>query len=617
MLSDKKQKLLKFSNKNLNIFDISSLYIRLPKLQDEDIGLVKQFLDSFYDVEKMPLDFYRMFLFCLHGNKFNELFSILLKRNIYEMINFLKNDYEIDNGLEDIINPYDYFELPHKQIELIINMLNILDTHNNDILLKEKLSKDLRWNLRQTCINSKNKVIIIAIKMYLTIGFDNSIDLLSNKYGLVDYDIIYYLFNNLNTKSLNDNSINSFREFLFNNKKDDDNTMRLMLSGQLNDIFLNFSHFFNILDIMIDKLGSKLNRNKVELLLKEKYIASNLENPEVSIDVIDDMISSYFNRYGICEDESEILKKNFDAYNEKLKTKKESSIIKTNIPKINDYKFEMIPLRDIRNLVMGYRAGNCFRINGDASILFDIFLTNPHMRLLSISTDEYKDFGMVLLMRNGNTLIAQGIETSKRVPNEILGENLYLAVKQAINVIMDKMNEEDDEIVASIIGLTNNNTIPYNHSRLPFLVNPIIESNNYFYNGIDSYQGLLALKDGKTLNDIKLFTPKKMYHDNDNQIFMRNDQDYDSYNYREIEKILMSLRYARFKTNSQEETISYYNDLVTRKESYTICTYDWHITVFQDGSIDSFINSEDEEVINRYRMELDTIKQAIIKKKKK
>ena len=53
-------------------------------------------------------------------------------------------------------------------------------------------------------------------------------------------------------------------------------------------------------------------------------------------------------------------------------------------------------------------------------------------------------------------------------------------------------------IPISSIDNTVDNTIPYNHSRLPFLVNPIIESNNYFYNGIDSYQGLLALKDGKT-----------------------------------------------------------------------------------------------------------------------
>ena len=32
------------------------------------------------------------------------------------------------------------------------------------------------------------------------------------------------------------------------------------------------------------------------------------------------------------------------------------------------------------------------------------------------------------------------------------------AVKNAINYIMDKMNNSDDEIVASIIGLSNSNT---------------------------------------------------------------------------------------------------------------------------------------------------------------
>ena len=124
---------------------------------------------------------------------------------------------------------------------------------------------------------------------------------------------------------------------------------------------------------------------------------------------------------------------------DKLKKKTKTSIPKTDIHSYGDYTFEMIPLNDVRNLVMGYRAGNCFRINGDAFILFNNFLISPHMRLLSISTDEYKDFGMVLLMRNGNVLISQGIETSKRVPNNLLGEKLYMAVKYAVKEIMDNI----------------------------------------------------------------------------------------------------------------------------------------------------------------------------------
>ena len=115
----------------------------------------------------------------------------------------------------------------------------------------------------------------------------------------------------------------------------------------------------------------------------------------------------------------------------------------------NDIHPELLSLSNPRNLTHGYRAGNCFRINGDASILFSQFLDSDHMRILSFSTQEHKDYAMVLLMRNGNTLIAQGIETSKWVPSELTGKKLYDVTKESLKQIMDYMNNNGDEIVVS------------------------------------------------------------------------------------------------------------------------------------------------------------------------
>lgn len=609
MKTNLKSTLLKLSKKKLNVFDAVKLYKILLELPYNDIAYIKLFINSYYSVAELSDDFYKLFIHGVHSNRYKELFNVLLTRNIYNLICFLKNDYECSEEIEDEISPTDYFNLPTKQIKFLIELLKSLDIQNDELKIKNIIATNTQWLLRRPCINTEQEYKRIAIKMFMSIGLDNSIDVLCGKYGLVDYDIIYYLFNNLNIKNRIVKEILSFNDFLFNNKKDPNNNMRLMLNANFDELFINFDYFYNSIGNFVEKLGIKLNKSKVSILLKERYLAPKLENPELSGDILEDMLSSYYHKYGITDSESDIIDRNIAAYKSKLKTKTKSSIIQVDIPKDGDYIFELLPLTDARNLVMGYRAGNCFRLNGDAFVLFNNFLTNPHMRILSISTEEYKDFGMVLLMRNGNVLIAQGIELSRRLPNQFTGKKLYNAVKNAINYIMDKMNNSDDEIVASIIGLSNSNTVPYNNNLLPFIVNPILDNNHQFYNGIYNYQGLLFLKEGKTINDIKLFVPDAIFSDTKRNLYRRNKFiSYNSIEYREIEKILISLRYARFKETSKEELIYYYSDLSKKCEVYTICTFDWFIMVFQDGSIDSFINSSDPGVIEQYNFELEKIK---------
>lgn len=537
MKTNKTTTLFNLSKKKLNIFDTARLYKILQEIPSNDISLVKSFLDNYYGIDSLPDDFYKMFLYCVRSNRYKELFNILLNRNIYNLIGFLKNDNEKIMDIEDLISSSKYFELPTKQISSIVELLKRIDLKNDELFLKKSIANKAAWLLRKPNFNTDEEFRKIAIKMFLSIGIDNATEILSGKYGEVDYEIIHYLFNNLNVKDSNNKNNIIFNDFLFSNKKDPNNNMRLMLEGNFPELFLNFDYFYNSLSYFIENLGAKLNKAKVSILLSERYIAPKIKNPELSGVILDDMISSYFHKYGITDSETEIIEKNINAYNSKLKTKTSSSIIKADIPKIGDYTFELLPLTDARNLVMGYRAGNCFRINGDAFILFNNFLTNPHMRILSISTEEYKDFGMVLLMRNGNVLIAQGIELSKRVPDSIVGEKLYRKVQTALKYIMDAINKEDDEIVASIIGLSNNNTTPYNHNILPFIINPILDNNHQYYNGIENYQGLLDLKEGKTINDIRLFTPSNIYHERESITYGRDAfTPRNSLDFQEIEK---------------------------------------------------------------------------------
>ena len=601
---NKDDKIRKLSKKKLNVIDIIKLYNIFNKLLSNDISLVEIFIKNYYyKVEDMPKEFYISFLNCVHSNNYKELFTIIISNSIYDLISFLKYNKIDTVYIESILTPKEYFLMKDKHINYIVNMLKNIPLSDNNITLKKNIINNSRWLLKKTCYQTEDECEKIAIKMYYSVGLDNAIEILNGKYGLVDYEIIYYLFNNLDIKNnkLNNNN-NILNSFLFSNKKDLNNNLKQILNGNFLEVFINFDYFYNELSYFIRKLGTKINIEKLSMLLSERYLSSRLENPEVTGDILNDIVLSYYHKYGIEENENEIINKNINVYNNKLKKKDKSSIISTNIPDINEYSFELIKLSDIKNFVIGYRSGSCFRINGDAFLLFNDFLSNPNMRILSISTKEYKDFAMVLLMRNGNVLIAQGIEVSKKVKDNITGKKLYDAVCSSLKYIMDEMNKKDDEIVATIIGLSNYHTSNYNHSILPFIINPI--TNNSSYNGIYNYQALLHLKEDKSLSDIKLYIPEASYFD-DEEILKRNDTIYQNdITYQKIEKILQSLRYARYKKDN------YYNFKI-KNEIYTECTLSWFITVFDDGTIDSFINSDNPNIIKQYNDELEIISKNI------
>ena len=78
-MKNKEISFLKLSKKNLNIFDTLRLYKLLLESSHDDSSLVKLFLDNYYDLESLPEELYKTFLYCIHTDRYNELFIVLLK----------------------------------------------------------------------------------------------------------------------------------------------------------------------------------------------------------------------------------------------------------------------------------------------------------------------------------------------------------------------------------------------------------------------------------------------------------------------------------------------------------------------------------------------------------
>lgn len=562
--------------------------------QNPSLDTIKEFVKSFYNINNMPTDFYEMLLNSLNLRK---ILKVIMIGNIYKLISTLKNNDEVTEAIEQYLSPKDYFTIPRKRINKLIKLLQDLPIERNTLDIK--IEEDLQWKLRSRPKYQEQEYLEIAYKLYKCFGYDNTIEIISQKYGSITYDQLHYLAKNLEINNLSEEENDILKLYLFGDKNSYNNPIRQMLNGKFTELFINFDYFHNNLSYFVNKLGTKIKKEKLEVLLKERFLTTDPTTPEITGEIREDMLSSYYHKYSTQEDsEQEVLDLKTSIYNKKLRNKYKSSIPQIKLETQNDIQPELLSLSNPRNLTHGYRAGNCFRINGDASILFSQFLDSEHMRILSFSTKEYKDYAMVLLMRNGNTLIAQGIETSKWVPSELTGKKLYDVTKESLKQIMDYMNNNGDEIVATIIGATNSNVSNYNSNILPFLVSPILENGNNYYNGISSYQCLSDIAPGKNISDIKPYIPEKRYYDTREQVLTTNKFSFNP----DIEKRIIALRFQRSQTS---EGFSFYNEMSKHHELQTICNKDWYITLFTDGTIDSFISdTQDPRAKEEFQQEL-------------
>ena len=193
MKTNAKQRLYNLSKKKLNSFHTFELYLILSRVPYEDITLLKYFLDHYYGTS-MPRDFYRLFMHTLHSSEYDELLNTLKSKDIYDLINFLKKS-EVSLS-DDSIQASDYFEVPERQIKYISGLLKKLDFSNPELPIQKSVKDKLEWKLKRVPHPVEKEIRRIAIKMILSIGLNNSIDLLSNKYGEVDYETIHFLFGN-------------------------------------------------------------------------------------------------------------------------------------------------------------------------------------------------------------------------------------------------------------------------------------------------------------------------------------------------------------------------------------------------------------------------------------
>lgn len=584
-----------------------NMYVIKKKLatlaDNEKINYIALLLKHYYQFDdKLHDDFYYYVLKEIYqGN--GEVFD---KENIFQVIDKYKGLSLNANELDFIITPNQYLEIPTKNIHKIIKLLvdkmytcpkNKLDNlyQNEDLY---KLSRQANF-LESECIS-------LAYKLYLSMGFTNSLELLQNKYGEVSFATLYFLIYPIDVTKISVPN-EELTTFLFGGEKEN-SAMASILNGSSKELYLNFSYFYQNFFYYYKELQGNLSRKRVEALLKDRFLTFDPVYPNIKRDVVDDMIKSFHNKY-IYNDYSDkqIENLNYAFYEENI-----SHQISSSIPQIQvyngDYKASILAKNDPKVLVMGYRANNCFRLNGDASVLFKKVIASKHCRVVSVSRAKDNDIAMAIIIRNGNVIVAQGIEISQSYQNIVDRKEIYLTIEKFMKQLMNEMNEKGDVIVATMIGCSNSNVSDFNSKFLSFRVTPILNEDQFstYYDGFHFPQCLISVKENTSLGDIKLFTPTFEYLDQRDEVLCLKPNDYS---------------YVRNLVNQRLMAISYFADTqmrrIRRQSMYEVkeiyCNVDWYLIVFENGEIEGTYLDKDPRAKEEYEFSLSRVKNSKLK----
>ncbi len=573
------------------------LKLKLYSLPEhERISYLLQFLARYYHYDDdLPFSFYQ---FCYHEIIKNHS-SILDKENIFQVIDEYKGVSFYQNKLDEIITPKQYLDVSIKHIKKLENMicekLHTCPQNNLDQLYQEedlyKLSR-LPYFLESECL-------ILAYKLYFSIGFVHSLDLLQNRFGEISFTSLYYLFYSIDVKE-NQGLSKELSDFLFG-KKNDNGVMKFILHGQSKELYLNFSYFCQQFSYYYQELQGNLSKRKVEALLQDRFLSYNPIYPDIRRDLVEDMIASFKNKNLASYSEQEIMNFYFRYFENNMKSLQFSSIPQIHVE--NDGFFaDVLALNDPKIFVMGYRANNCFRLDGDASILFSKAVKNKNFRVVSISSGKDRDIAMMLVARNGNVLIGQGIEISKSYQDYENRKKIYQICVKLLNELMLKMNSLNDEIVLNVIGCSNRNVTDFNSDVLSFRVSPFFEGNLFqeFYNGFQFPQCLVSKKSNISFHEIKLFDANQKYFDDREEVICLKSDDY-GFKRNLVQQRIMAISYF---AGTQKRRLEMQSSHVV-KEIY--CNKDWYLIVFADGTLDGAYLKNDFRAKEEYELFLEKV----------
>lgn len=573
-------------DKALNPFN----YIKLVELQtilcsvDDNtaVELMSKFFNKIlrfdYQVEEKYLRS-MVYLFRKLSETTSELYN-LTKCNQYTIINYLNTgviDTTIAGQLEKHITSYQYQKTNNKRLNKIIK------------LCSEKFPNEY--------------LTIVCYKIYYILGYENTIELLNGKFGNIDdFNILKTLFlncdvskvdfakvNNNNEPILDDNLI----QFLIGDKKDDNITIRRILRGEIDLLYHEFPTLYNNLKRIQSEIGTKLHLNKVLALLKENPYHLSPSEYKFTKDMISDIISSFETNDGqvpaegsVREKREQYVKKACEFYHNFLESRVLSAIPRVVGKTEDNYSYEVLRLNDPLILTLGYRTGCCFRLEGHSKEFLQYCSQSPYGRVIVIRNPYNEICSMIPIVRNGNVVAGNSIESNSKGN----AEKIYRALKEAYDAIIRvSFENEEDPIIAGTVTNLHNNCYSSIACKNIF---PIRD--NDFYTNYNKKTFVVSKQREKTTKDFREYHPRTFYYDDRPKIIVSSD--FNS-NLTEKDEADNRIKAIKYRLNKPESYYGFYG--------YKICSEDWYMTVdYFDNKCEIIDNDprarQEAEIISDY-----------------
>lgn len=287
----------------------------------------------------------------------------------------------------------------------------------------------------------KSSIRNLAIRLYLSVGYQNAKRLIDLKVPFTRYE---YIFNGIDIKKINLNEngepiINKkLNDFMFGSNISDDTTnINRLLQDKIPEFEKRFADIYNGWETIYHNLNGNVS---VARILKWFEANKVLLNPD------EYRLSSVLSEIGTDEGN---LSQARQLYND-MKNRKFSTIPKVSGSYNDEYIYEMLDLDDPLGLVVGYITRCCFLIDGSsASSLFHsaqskdgrIFVVRKNGELIAQSW----------VWRNGNLVCFDNVESRGNYDWNILLET-YKKASQNILDISAKEESTKEQIKLVTFG---------------------------------------------------------------------------------------------------------------------------------------------------------------------
>ena len=347
---------------------------------------------------------------------------------------------------------------------------------------------------------------IVRPKMFL---FENVKGILSMR------ETFYKLDENGNIVYNND----LIKLFIGNNLEEPNNLLNLIYEGKthLNDKIETLYAYWDILEERF-----KMQPLKTKLAFLEEALNSNMVilNPDEYL-LEGDILNSYYDNRKFQNTQNINLVKQIREEYSKMKHNYQKTIpyVKGSY---EGYTYETLKANDPTLFAMGSASDCCFKIGGDADNFVRYCAENVNGRVLAIKNSKGKIVAMAPMVRNGNLILCNSIESTMTSNQEFM-KKMFEMLEEAGNKMIElssHVESEQDKIHALLVGSYKNEIDKFDkYESLKYgeisdkCLYPLDQSIYANMGGFDNKNYIIAKVPNLDYDNLRSFEPSYLYSD--------------------------------------------------------------------------------------------------------